>query len=206
MQQDLQDDTSRVYMDIIDRNSRRISDLISQLLNTSRPSEITLEPSILQSVLDEVIGASIDRLTLNKMKLRVNYPEEPVSIMADAEKLKLALLNIVVNAIEAMKEGEGDLAISVNTTADNVILKIADNGSGISEEHIARLFEPYFTQKRNGVGLGLAFTLNILQSHGANIEVSSVEGQGTVFTIIFATAASYSKGLAKENIDEEALN
>ena len=201
MQQDLQDDASRIYMDIINRNSRRISDLISQLLTTSRPSEITLEPSLFQSILDEVITASIDRLTLNKMKLRVNYPEVPVKIMADAEKLKLALLNIVVNAIEAMKEEVGELTISANITDDSVVLRIADKGCGISEEHISRLFEPYFTQKRNGVGLGLAFTLNILQSHKANIEVSSAEGQGTTFVIIFPLSDKFPQ--AEQNVNEK---
>lgn len=185
MQQDVTDDTSRVYMDIIQRNSRRISDLISQLLNTSRPSEINLEPSVLQSVLDEVITGSIDRLTLKRLQLKVSYPDAPVSIMADAEKLKLALLNIVTNAIEAMEEGDGLLGISVSTEQTGVKVSISDNGCGISEENISRLFEPYFTQKRNGVGLGLAFTLNILQSHKANIEVNSKEGEGTTFLITF---------------------
>ena len=65
------------------------------------------------------------------------------------------------------------------------MLKITDNGKGISEENISRLFEPYFTQKRNGMGLGLAFTLNILQAHKATIEVASAVGEGTTFTITF---------------------
>ncbi len=185
MQHDLKDETSSIYIDIIQRNSKRISDLISQLLNTSRPSEITLEECIIQSILDEVVSASIDRLTLNKMKLKIDYPQESLLIMADGEKLKLALLNIVVNAIEAMEEGVGELSIKLADTGDNIVLQVTDNGCGISEESIARLFEPYFTQKRNGVGLGLAFTLNILQSHKANIEVTSREGIGTTFTVSF---------------------
>jgi PAS domain S-box-containing protein len=185
MQQDVQDDGSKVYMDIIQRNSRRINDLISQLLNTSRPSEIQLVPTVLQSVLDEVINASIDRLTLKRIKLKVNYPDDAMTIMADAEKLKLALLNIMTNALEAMEEEIGELVISAERTDGHIVLRISDNGCGISEENISRLFEPYFTQKRNGVGLGLAFTLNILQSHKANIEVNSKEGVGTTFVISF---------------------
>jgi PAS domain S-box-containing protein len=185
MQHDMKDDASGIYLDIINRNSKRISDLISELLNTSRPSEITLEECIIQSVLDDVLSASIDRLTLNKIKLKVDYPDESVWIMADSEKLKLALLNIVTNAIEAMEVEVGELSIKVNTSYGNTILEILDNGCGISEENISRLFEPYFTQKRNGMGLGLAFTLNIIQSHKANIEVSSKEGMGTKFTITF---------------------
>ena len=95
------------------------------------------------------------------------------------------MLNIMINAIEAMEEGIGTLDISLQRVEDQAILKISDNGCGISEENISRLFEPYFTQKRNGMGLGLAFTLNIIQGHRANIEVSSVLSQGTTFTLIF---------------------
>ena len=177
---------SQLYLDIIQRNSKRISGLISELLNTSRPSEVVLEEEIFQSVLDDVISASVDRLTLKHIKLQVSYPEEPVRILADKEKLKLALLNIVINAVEAMEEGKGVLSISLHPLLNHVVLNINDNGCGINEENVSRLFEPYFTQKRNGMGLGLAFTLNIIQSHKAAIEVFSSEGMGTTFTITFA--------------------
>lgn len=185
MQQEIKEDNSLLYLDIIHRNSIRISDLISELLNTSKPSEIVLHEQTLQMILDDVISSAIDSLTLKRIKLQMNYPDEKVRIIADKEKLKIALLNIVVNAIEAMPENEGKLTITLSTEEGNAILKIADNGYGISEENVSRLFEPYFTQKRNGMGLGLAFTLNILQAHKASIEVGSVLQQGTTFTITF---------------------
>ena len=185
MLQDIKDEPMQLYMNIIMRNGKRINDLISELLNTSRPSEITLEKQSLQSIMDDVIAASIDRLTLKRIKLQVSYPNNVQEIMADREKLKLALLNVVINAVEAMEEQEGVLSILLQELSDKVLLVISDNGSGISEENITRLFEPYFTQKRNGVGLGLTFTLNILQAHKANIEVSSRLGAGTAFNITF---------------------
>ncbi|PQJ11451.1 hybrid sensor histidine kinase/response regulator [Flavipsychrobacter stenotrophus] len=188
MQHYIKDESMELYMSIIQRNSKRISDLISELLYTSRPAENTLQREVLQNVLDDVISASIDRITLKNMKLHVNYPDEMQEIMADREKLKLALLNIVINAIEAMAEGEGMLVINIDHNDKYAILTITDNGAGISEENISRLFEPYFTQKRNGVGLGLTFTLNILQAHKAIIEVTSELGKGTVFTISFPLA------------------
>lgn len=185
MQHSIKDESAELYMSIIQRNSKRISDLISELLYTSRPTENTLFSETLQSIIDDVVSASIDRITLKNMKLKLNYPQTEMRILADREKLKLALLNIVINAVEAMKEGEGVLKIDITENDKHVVLTIADNGSGISEENISRLFEPYFTQKRNGVGLGLTFTLNILQAHKAIIEVSSVLGEGTTFTISF---------------------
>ncbi|MBC7553248.1 MAG: PAS domain S-box protein [Taibaiella sp.] len=185
MQHDAKDDSMALYMNIIQRNSKRINDLISELLYTSRPAENTLEKQALQTILDDVISICLDRLTLKHIQLYVNYPDNMIAILADREKLKLALLNILINAIEAMEENVGLLSIILHENETHAVLTIKDNGCGISEENISRLFEPYFTQKRNGVGLGLTFTLNILQAHKANIEVNSKPGQGTTFTISF---------------------
>ncbi len=180
-----ENDGLELYMNIIHRNSTRINDLIKELLYTSRPTEHLLEKNTLQLVVDDVIAMCIDRLTLKQMNLQVDYPELPLEIQADREKLKLALLNIVTNAIEAMEESKGLLILKLMRTDHLAILAIEDNGCGISEENISRLFEPYFTQKRNGVGLGLTFTLNILQAHKATIDVDSKSGRGTTFTISF---------------------
>ena len=188
MQQEVKEDTTLLYLDIIHRNSRRISDLIGELLNTSRPTEIKLNEETVQSITDDVISSAIDRLTLKRIKLKVTYPDNPLQIFADKEKLKLALLNVVINAIEAMEEQKGTLTITLQKVRKHAILTIGDDGSGISEENVARLFEPYFTQKRNGMGLGLAFTLNILQAHKATIEVASKIGEGTIFTMTFPLA------------------
>ena len=185
MQHTIKDDSIDLYMNIIQRNSKRINDLISELLYTSRPAEHSLEKQVLQSIVDEVVAICIDRLTLKHIKLHVSYPDHALQINADHEKLKLALLNIVINAIEAMEEKKGLLSVKISQTDKTAVLTISDNGCGISEENISRLFEPYFTQKRNGVGLGLTFTLNILQAHKASIDVASHPGNGTVFTLSF---------------------
>ncbi len=188
-----------LYLNIIQRNAQRISGLINELLNTSKPSDVVPEEKLLQAILDDVVAASIDRITLKKIRLNVLYPDEPVQIMADSEKLKLALLNIVINAVEAMEEGKGLLEISLQLLRQTAVLRIADNGCGIPEENISRLFEPYFTQKRNGMGLGLAFTLNILQAHKATIDVVSGEATGTTFTITFPLSANFDDETSRES-------
>lgn len=185
LMEDLRDENVISYLNIINRNSKRINTLISELLNTSMPAEIQLQPHLLQGILDEVIGAAIDRVTLKRIQLEVNYPQEALHIKADKDKLTIALLNIVINAIEAMEEGKGKLVIDAEVYGNEILIRIIDNGCGISEENISKLFEPYFTQKRNGVGLGLAFTLNIIQSHDGSIDVFSEPGKGTKFTVAF---------------------
>ncbi len=183
-------DDSRLYLDIVQRNSKRIGDLITELLNSSRlSSQVNLERVSLQSVLDGAIASAIDRMTLKRIELVVSYLESDAYAMVDVEKLQLAFLNIIINAIEAMEEGQGKLTLTIHQVDEEYVVTMQDNGCGISEENIQRLFEPYFTSKRNGMGLGLASTLNIIQSHNAHIDVKSVVGAGTSFIIGFKKVA-----------------
>lgn len=181
-------DDAEIYMEIIQRNSKRISDIITELLNSSRPAEMSLHSKPLQVILDESIAAALDRITLQKVKLQINYASSPAYVKADSEKLKLAFLNIIINAVEAMEEEKGTLLISIESDKESHVVKIRDNGSGIAEENLSKLFEPYFTSKRNGLGLGLAATLNILQAHKGRIEVTSEINKGSQFTITFPAA------------------
>ncbi len=174
-----------LYIDIISRNSKRIGDLISELLTSSLPAEIILEKKALQTIIDESIVAALDRITLKRIKLKLNYPDIPAYVMADAPKLKIAFLNIIINAVEAMKEDRGILIISLTTNSLYHTVSLSDTGAGITEENLSLLFEPYFTSKKNGLGLGLATTLNILQSHKALIDVQSQVDSGTTFTLTF---------------------
>lgn len=178
----------KIYIDIIDRNGKRINDLITELLTSSKPAEMVFERVVLQTAVDETIGVALDRLTLKQIKLKVNYPDFPCYIHAEKEKLKIALLNIIINAIEAIENTKGELVISLSQNEANFTLEIADNGCGIPQENLSKLFEPYFTSKRNGIGLGLASTLNILQAHNASIEVKSKVNVGTSFLITFSQA------------------
>jgi len=181
-------DDSPLFLDIIQRNSKRIGDIITELLDTSRPTELVFEKYSLQNIMDESLGEAIDRITLQHVNMQIRYANEPCLIMANKEKLKIAFLNIIINAVEAVESHIGEISISVDTTKDVHVVTIRDNGCGIPEENISRLFEPYFTSKRNGMGLGLAATLNILQSHKATIDVTSVLKQGTTFVITFPVA------------------
>ena len=100
-------DASRVYLEIIDRNSQRIGDLIDELLNSSKPTSMEMTEHALQAVLDEAIAAALDRITLKRIKLELSYPNQTLQVRADLKKLKIAFLNIIINAIEAMEEERG---------------------------------------------------------------------------------------------------
>jgi PAS domain S-box-containing protein len=178
-------DEDRIYLDIIDRNGKRINDLITELLTSSKPAEMVPEKIVMQHVIDEAIAAAVDRLTLKQIKLKLSYPETPCYIKGDMSKLKIAFLNIIINAIEAIDNEAGELSILLVCNDENAILDITDNGCGIPPENLSKLFEPFFTSKRNGIGLGLASTLNILQAHNASVEVKSKVKAGTSFVLTF---------------------
>ena len=134
------------------------------------------------------MAAASDRISLKNIRLELAYPQQEAFIMADKEKLKIAFLNIVINAIEAVPKQSGAISIAIKEEAPHFRVLINDNGGGIPEENISRIFEPYFTSKTNGFGLGLAATWNILQSHRAAIDVSSQLGEGTSFQLTFEQA------------------
>lgn len=175
----------RIYLDIIDRNGKRINDLITELLTSSKPAEMVLKKTLLQLVIDEAIAAAVDRLTLKQIKLKLSYPDTPCYVKGDIGKLKIAFLNIIINAIEAIDNDKGELSILLTCNEESNVVEITDNGCGIPAENLSRLFEPFFTSKRNGIGLGLASTLNILQAHNATVEVKSKVNAGTTFVLTF---------------------
>ncbi len=176
---------ANIYLDIIARNCGRIDSLISELLDLSRPAEISLQKTDLQDIINSTLAAASDRISLKNIRLDLAYPGQPAFVMADREKLKIAFLNILINAVEAVPAQSGVITISIRDESPNFRVFINDNGTGIPEENISRIFEPYFTSKTNGFGLGLAATWNILQSHRAGIDVNSQLGEGTSFMLTF---------------------
>jgi PAS domain S-box-containing protein len=177
-----------IYLEIIARNCGRIDGLISELLDLSRPAEISLLRSGLQDIVNSTLAAASDRISLKNIRLDLTFPDQPAFVMADRDKLKIALLNILINAVEAVPAQLGVITISSRKEGGHYRIYINDNGTGIPEENLSRIFEPYFTSKTNGFGLGLAATWNILQSHRAAIDVSSQPGEGTSFVLTFEEA------------------
>ncbi|MBV9986258.1 MAG: PAS domain S-box protein [Chitinophagaceae bacterium] len=175
----------RPYLEIIQRNGKRINDLITELLHSSRPADLNFQPVSVKELLQNVINAVQDRVLLRKIRVNYKTPDTDLVMKADASKLEMAILNIVVNAIEAVKDETGLIEIELSSRGKQLTITISDNGCGISAENKSRLFEPYFTSKRNGMGLGLATTLNILRSHNAYIEVDSEIDAGTTFRLMF---------------------
>jgi len=171
---------------IIRRNCVRINHIIIELLNLSKPAELFFQKHSLQEIVDESIATAADRINLQRIKVQKNYPEQPLEIEADKPKLKIAFTNILINAIEAMESNNGKLEILMSESEDNYTVSIHDNGHGIPEEHLPKLFEPFFSLKKNGIGLGLSASYSIIQLHKANMYVESKVNEGTNFVVTFS--------------------
>ncbi len=181
-------DENILYLfDIIDRNSNRINKLISDLLQTTKFSELSFTTVSINDLLEETLLMAKDRIALNHVSIEKKYHDN-TRINVDKEKMKIAFLNIIINAIEAMEPDKGILKVGAKTEGKNCVIEITDNGMGMDENSLCKLFEPYFTNKPNGNGLGLANTQNIIFNHKGTINVSSTEGKGTTFIIRLASA------------------
>lgn len=180
-----EDDTLDIYFDIIKRNTQRINQLITEMLNSSKPSQLNAEKYNLNDILDRTVKLAKDRSKLMDVKLTKQYDAYLEDLMVDKDKLCIAFLNIITNAIEAVEAGEGHIHIETRQEQDKEYVVISDNGIGIEKTNLMKLFDAFHTGKRGGMGLGLTSTQNIINSHKAKIQVDSTVGQGTVFTIIF---------------------
>jgi signal transduction histidine kinase len=175
---------AEILLEMVSRNASRINQLVSELLNSTRFAQLEYRFADVNQLLDESLDQAKDRIELNQVRVEKHYDESLGQIQVDAEKMKLAFLNIIVNAIEAMPKETGVLQINSRQQNNKCIIEFKDNGQGMDQETQQKLFEPYFTSKAKGNGLGLTNTQNIILNHGGSITVKSAPGQGSSFIII----------------------
>ncbi|MBP6312140.1 MAG: CHASE3 domain-containing protein [Flavobacteriales bacterium] len=169
------------FLEIIDRNLDRIGTLIKNMLESSKIRELDLVPCKMEDIVRDLMNHMQDRLQLKSMKGVVEVATELPTFMADCELIHLAINNITVNAVEAMDPEVGELSISAYRSNEDMILEIRDNGKGMEDHEIDRLFEPFYSSRPGGLGLGLATSRSILNSHGIQTTVKSSVGNGTSF-------------------------
>ncbi|MFT6217096.1 MAG: PAS domain S-box-containing protein [Roseivirga sp.] len=181
--EDIED--AELYFNIIKRNADRIGTLVTELLDSSKPKSLQLKGQSLNDVVLESMALVSDRIKLQNMTLVQNYHTSLPMIALDRDQIKIALLNIFINAIEAMKPDIGELRVTTYQEENEIVLEVSDNGKGIPKENLGKLFEPFFTAKKGGMGLGLTTFQNIIQSHLGKVRVTSELGFGTSFFISF---------------------
>jgi signal transduction histidine kinase len=177
-------DEFQLYFDIIIRNCERINQLITELLNSAKPATLQNEAATINEIVMDTIALAKDRIDLKHIKL-VQDLKSTSKVTADKVKLQTALLNIIINAVEAMEENKGVLEVCTIDKFDTCKVVIKDNGAGIKKDDLNKLFDPFFSGKPKGMGLGLTTAQNIIFTHKGTIDVESEPGKGTTFVIGF---------------------
>jgi signal transduction histidine kinase len=176
-------DTSAArHLEVIQSEIHRLDRVVQTLVDFSRPVELQLKDQDLRDIVSSVLMLASAELETQNVTVVSELPNHPVNVRVDADLLKQAVLNVVLNGAQAMPNG-GELAVRLTEDARAAILKIEDHGEGIPNEIRDRIFDLYFTTKREGSGIGLAMTYRILQLHHGQLDVESKLGQGSTFTL-----------------------
>ncbi|MEW6615342.1 MAG: response regulator [Thermodesulfobacteriota bacterium] len=184
------DEEERIALEGIVDGVGSINRIITDLLDYARPVELTCNKVDIHDVLDGVLFQVEEAFRKSNIQVNKRYDKKLQRIWADGFKIKHAFQNIVKNAMEAMPHG-GNLTITTcireeegsRKTADVLEVKFADTGCGISEEEVERIFQPFYTTKDKGIGLGLAITRNMINLHKGEILVESKVGEGTQMVV-----------------------
>ncbi len=173
------------YFQILGRSAKTLDKLVNNLLNSANYSPCVLKEEDLASIIESSIEKASDRIYLSGLKINKNYQKGSYPVMADKEKLEIAIVNILVNASEAVVPNEGIIEIGIESHKTGFQLSIKDNGHGLESDQIDKLFDAFYTNKESGTGIGLNSVKNIMQEHDAKIEVCSKPDQGTTFRMYF---------------------
>lgn len=172
-----------LMLEMIHRNGHRINQLITDLLASTELPPLEYQRISVHTLLDQSLAAAQDRIQLKSIQVVKEYAGGSDEVLVDVEKMQVALLNIIINAVEAMEPGQGTLRLKTEREGNQCLVSIADNGAGIAPDALTKLFEPYFSGKPNGTGLGLTHTYTIILTHKGTISVESAVGQGTTFRV-----------------------
>lgn len=184
--QQLDPDTGR-HVDIIDSEIHRLDRVVQILVDFTRPRDLRLEDTDLRLVLDEVSLLAAPDAAQHGVRVVRELPNGPMPVKVDVDFIKQAILNVVLNGVQAMPNG-GTLTIAAHRNDDTVVTEVRDEGTGIPPEVQEKIFELYFTTKKNGSGIGLAQTYQIMQWHYGSVDFESLDGKGTTFRLTLPVA------------------
>lgn len=174
------------FIEIAGKNTLVINTLIDEMLQASSPGEMSFKSTSLNDIIEESVKFCKDRIELQHVELVMDLDKTVDCRELDPEQLKRAFNNVIINAVEAMSKSDKKiLTITSKMTDGDCTITISDTGEGIEEDKIKDLFEPFFTGKAGGMGLGLTLVMNVMKKHRAEVKVSSKLGEGTKFEFIF---------------------
>ena len=178
-------DEARKYLDVVSEEVDRINRIAVDFLFAVKPMKVELSPCGVNDIVRKTMDVVAPELEEKGIALKMNLATSLPKVFADMSLMQQSLLNLVKNAMQAMPEDRKDPCITVSTYMDSdmVKLSVSDNGCGMTEEQMSKIFEPYYTTKSSGTGLGLTVLFKIMKQHGGDVTVHSVYGEGSEFIL-----------------------
>jgi PAS domain S-box-containing protein len=181
------DPETRRHMDIIGSEIHRLDRVVKTLVDFSRPVELKLCALDLRSLAAEVVALAAPEACSHQVEIVHDFGPEPLPIRVDIDLMKQAVLNVVINGVQAMPDG-GTLTLRAFATSQAAVLEVHDTGAGVSPEIRDKIFNLYFTTKKSGSGIGLALTFRAMQLHNGVLDLDSESRQGTTFRFMLPLA------------------
>jgi PAS domain S-box-containing protein len=176
------DPATRRHMDVIGSEIHRLDRVVQMLVDFTRPVELRLTELDVRKLVDDVTQLASPDAARQGVKIERQLPVESLLARADSDLLKQALLNVVLNGVQAMPQG-GTLSIRASKEDDEIMVDVRDQGSGIPAEIRDKIYDLYFTTKKTGTGIGLAMTYKVMQLHHGSVDFESGDGRGTSFRL-----------------------
>lgn len=181
---DLAESDDAMLLEMIQRSSKRIETLTSELLNSTKLLDLNKSESLMEDIVAAAVEKCQDRFVLKKIALEQDNLDGKTVLDIDKDKFEIALVNIIINATEAMSETENPkLRIKLTEENKSVLVSITDNGKGMSRETVEKIYDPFFSDRNGGLGLGMTNVKNVMIQHKALLTVKTKVGEGTTFTI-----------------------
>jgi signal transduction histidine kinase len=185
------DPATQRHMDVIGSEIKRLDRVVQTLVDFTRPVELRLGENDLRRLVDEVVMLAAPDAERHNVHIEREASLEPLPVRMDSDLVKQAILNIVINGVQAMPEG-GNLYVATRREGDGVVVVVRDEGPGIPAEIRDKIYNLYFTTKKGGSGIGLPMTYRVVQLHNGSLEFDSVNGSGATFYLRFPIAESAS--------------
>jgi signal transduction histidine kinase len=168
----------------VQKETARLRDIVDDFLRYAGRMELVKQPVELNGLLEELVDFFSPQAQLQRVQLRLKRSERDLVATVDERLLKQAILNLMINALQAMPEAGGEIILSAGRQDGRAVLEVIDTGRGMDGEALGKIFDAYYSTKRSGTGLGLAIARRVILEHGGEIRVRSEMGKGSVFEML----------------------
>ncbi|WP_206916551.1 ATP-binding protein [Alicyclobacillus suci] len=177
-------DSQQKYFSVMQNELARIESITNEMLALAKPQAMQYRPINLPDVLMDTVNLLSAQAHMNNIEIEIQFDSNEAPVLAEFNRLKQVFVNVIKNGMESMNGG-GVLQIRMHQTGELVIVSFSDHGSGIPEEIMNKIGDPFFTTKEDGTGLGLLVSQNIIRDHSGTMDITSEYGKGTTVTISF---------------------